>query len=61
MLSEKDRRREDMELWGGVECTINRVGDEYHEQLRRTGHVSRVSDLDRFAAGANRTSGLPAS
>jgi dTDP-4-dehydrorhamnose reductase len=39
----------DLELWGGVECTINRVGDRYFEQLGRTGHLSRLSDFDRFA------------
>ncbi len=39
----------DLQLWGGVECTINRVGDEYIEQLRRTGHTSRISDFQRFA------------
>ncbi len=38
------------ELWGGVECTINRVGDEYIEQLRRTGHVENfAADFERFA------------
>src|SRR5205814_6132181 len=39
-----------LELWGGVECTVNRVGDRYHDQLRRNGHASRLSDLDRFAS-----------
>lgn len=38
-----------IELWGGVECTTNRVGDEYFEQLDRSGHSSRIDDLDRFA------------
>jgi dTDP-4-dehydrorhamnose reductase len=38
-----------LELWGGVECTINRVGDSYLEQLGRTGHDSRLSDFDHFA------------
>ena len=37
------------ELWGGVECTVNRVGDQYYEQLHRSGHTSRLNDLDRFA------------
>lgn len=39
-----------LELWGGVECTINRVADDYFEQLMRTGHVSRISDFERFAS-----------
>jgi dTDP-4-dehydrorhamnose reductase len=37
------------ELWAGVECTVNRVGDEFHDQLERSGHASRVGDLDLFA------------
>jgi dTDP-4-dehydrorhamnose reductase len=38
-----------LELWGGVECTINRVGDDYFRQLERNGHLHRPSDLERFA------------
>src|SRR4051794_20963022 len=38
-----------LELWGGVECTVNRVRDGYIEQLDRSGHCVRTSDLDRFA------------
>jgi dTDP-4-dehydrorhamnose reductase len=37
------------QLWGGVECTFNRVHDSYHDQLRRSGHLTRLDDLDRFA------------
>lgn len=42
--------RERPELWGGVECTVNRVGDRWFDQLRRSGHRDRLTDLDRFAA-----------
>jgi dTDP-4-dehydrorhamnose reductase len=38
-----------VELWGGVECTVNRVGDEYFDQLKFNGHIERLSDLDSFA------------
>src|SRR4051812_10925962 len=38
-----------VELWGGVECTVNRVGDAYHDQLRLTGHHDRDGDLDLVA------------
>jgi dTDP-4-dehydrorhamnose reductase len=38
-----------IELWGGVECTVNRVGDEYFDQLERNGHAERIDDLDLFA------------
>jgi dTDP-4-dehydrorhamnose reductase len=37
-------------LWGGVECTINRVGDRWFTQLDRNGHLARADDLDAFAA-----------
>jgi dTDP-4-dehydrorhamnose reductase len=36
-------------LWGGVECTVNRVEDGYMDQLERSGHALRPEDLDRFA------------
>lgn len=38
-----------LELWGGVECTISRIGDRYVDQLERNGHLTRLDDLDRFA------------
>ncbi len=40
---------EKIELWGGVECSHNRVGDEYFDQISRSGHLARLSDLDLFA------------
>lgn len=39
-----------IELWGGVECTVNRVRDAYFSQLDRNGHAGRRDDLERFAA-----------
>jgi dTDP-4-dehydrorhamnose reductase len=39
-----------LELWGGVECTVNRVGNTFHDQLERSGHARHPEDLDRFAA-----------
>ena len=39
-----------LEMWGGVECTVNRVRDAYFSQLDRSGHAERDCDLDRFAA-----------
>jgi len=38
------------ELWGGLECTVNRMGDGYFDQLERSGHAGRVEDLERFAS-----------
>src|SRR4051794_23431792 len=40
----------ELEFWGGVECTLNRVGDRTFDQIARSGHDLRVTDLDRFAA-----------
>jgi dTDP-4-dehydrorhamnose reductase len=39
-----------LELWGGHECTVNRVGATFHDQTIRSGHQHRLDDLDRFAA-----------
>jgi len=38
-----------MEIWGGIECTVNRVGDRFFDQVVRTGHQARLEDLSRFA------------
>ncbi len=40
----------DLELWGGIECTVNRVCDRYFDQLEWNGHATRLADLDEFAA-----------
>ncbi|HEX3700684.1 MAG TPA: family 1 glycosylhydrolase [Phenylobacterium sp.] len=39
-----------LELWGGHECTVNRVGAVFYDQTARSGHDHRIEDLDRFAA-----------
>ncbi|HEY4541398.1 MAG TPA: family 1 glycosylhydrolase [Noviherbaspirillum sp.] len=39
-----------IELWGGLECTVNRVGDNYFSQLERNGHATRIEDIERFAS-----------
>jgi dTDP-4-dehydrorhamnose reductase len=38
-----------IELWAGVECTVNRVGGAYRSQIHESGHVRRLDDLDRLA------------
>jgi dTDP-4-dehydrorhamnose reductase len=38
-----------LEIWAGVECTVNRVGNEYSDQLELNGHATRLEDLDLFA------------
>jgi dTDP-4-dehydrorhamnose reductase len=48
-----------VELWAGVECTVNRVGDRYSDQLERSGHDIRIKDLDRIAELGIRTMRYP--
>jgi dTDP-4-dehydrorhamnose reductase len=36
-------------MWGGVECTVNRLHNSFHSQLAASGHDRRISDLDLFA------------
>ena len=38
-----------LELWGGIECTVNRLKDEFRDQTVRSGHHRRLCDLDRIA------------
>lgn len=40
---------EPLQLWGGIECTVVRVGDEYRNQVVETGHDARLDDLDAIA------------
>ena len=37
------------EIWAGIECTVNRVGDQFSDQLERSGHALRLKDLERLA------------
>ncbi|GFO60184.1 hypothetical protein GMST_25090 [Geomonas silvestris] len=37
------------ELWGGIECTVNRVRDTYQNQLALSGHLNRPADLELIA------------
>jgi dTDP-4-dehydrorhamnose reductase len=39
-----------IEIWGGLECTVARIGNAYFDQSERTGHDARLDDLDRFAS-----------
>ena len=39
-----------LELWGGVECTVVRIGDDYRSQIVDTGHAARLGDIDAMAA-----------
>lgn len=37
------------ELWGGLECTVNRIGDAYRDQLLYANHFKRADDLEKIA------------
>jgi dTDP-4-dehydrorhamnose reductase len=44
-----NRNYQPVEVWAGVECTVNRVADHFNDQLLLNGHHHRLDDLDRFA------------
>jgi dTDP-4-dehydrorhamnose reductase len=46
-------------MWAGIECTVNRVGDTYHDQLEKSGHARRLDDLELFACLGVRTLRYP--
>lgn len=37
------------EIWGGIECTINRVGNSFFDQLHFAGHYNRDQDIEAMA------------
>ncbi|MDQ3392838.1 MAG: sugar nucleotide-binding protein [Bacteroidota bacterium] len=39
-----------IEVWGGLECTINRVGGQFFNQIAKSGHSNRIEDLEKFAS-----------
>ena len=38
-----------LQLWGGAECTIVRLGDSWRDQGEETGHARRRSDFEAMA------------
>ena len=48
-----------IELWAGIECTINRVGDRYFDQLAWSRHAAHATDIDRLATLGVRTVRYP--
>jgi dTDP-4-dehydrorhamnose reductase len=44
-----DKQFYNPEIWGGVECTINRVKKDFFDQLEYTGHYHRDTDIDAIA------------
>jgi dTDP-4-dehydrorhamnose reductase len=54
------RDPEGLELWGGYECTVNRVRDAWYDQTPRSGHEHRIEDLALFAGLGMRELRYPA-
>lgn len=48
-MTTSDIDRPPPEVWGGIECTVNRVGDIFFDQIERSGHASHTHDLEMFA------------
>jgi dTDP-4-dehydrorhamnose reductase len=38
-----------LEIWAGIECTLNRVGENYFSQCDKNAHFRRQGDLKTFA------------
>jgi dTDP-4-dehydrorhamnose reductase len=53
------RAGDPLALWGGIECTVVRIHNDFRDQSRETGHYHRADDLDRIAALGIRTLRYP--
>jgi dTDP-4-dehydrorhamnose reductase len=42
-----------------MECTVNRVGERYFDQIERSGHARRPDDIERFASLGGKTMRYP--
>jgi dTDP-4-dehydrorhamnose reductase len=58
-IAAQDDGMSPLEMWGGIEATVNRVGDRWFDQLIWSGHDRRLEDLDRFASLGIRTLRYP--
>jgi dTDP-4-dehydrorhamnose reductase len=48
-----------LEIWGGIECTVVKIGDDVRDQIAETGHRGRIGDLDAVASLGVRTLRYP--
>jgi dTDP-4-dehydrorhamnose reductase len=58
-MSQVNARQHLLNIWGGIEPTIVRVGDSWRSQVHETGHDGRLEDLDRIASLGIRTLRYP--
>ena len=54
-----DMSRRRPEIWGGVECSVVRIGDTYRDQFEETGHLHSPGDIAALAALGIRTVRYP--
>lgn len=54
-----DLSRQRPEIWGGVECSVVRLGGTYRNQFEETGHLHSAGDIDALAALGIRTIRYP--
>ena len=59
VMHDKNEDGGGLRLWGGLECTVNRVGDRYLDQFDKGGHRDRPQDLDLVAGLGIRTLRYP--
>ncbi len=50
MATEKQFQQYAFEIWGGIECTLNRVRNHFFDQLELTGHYYRADDIERICS-----------
>ncbi len=50
MKSSMHTNTQHLELWGGIECTINRIKNKYFDQLEYAGFYERKDDIDAIIA-----------
>jgi dTDP-4-dehydrorhamnose reductase len=48
-----------LDVWGGIEATVVRIGDQWRSQIAETGHRDRPGDLERIASLGIRTLRYP--
>lgn len=41
--------KQEVEVWGGIECSINRVADRFQDQCHYSGHYTRLNDIANIA------------
>ncbi len=59
MQMEQKSLNSNLELWGGIECTINRIDDVFFDQLEYSGHYYRENDISLIAESGIKTLRYP--